>query len=151
MPTDYNWSTQYCPHPQLTLCAHLQFLLLSMSILTELEDTWKSSNFQSRSKPMVACKKCTKPKRKGGMGIINLRTQNQALLIKHLDKFYNRRDILWVNMIWSSHYPNGEVPHATKEKGSFWWRDVLKLVDHFRGIDACKIGDEKTILFWSDV
>jgi hypothetical protein len=54
---------------------------------------WKSLDFNSKSKPMVAWKKCTKPKRKGGLGIINLRTQNQALLIKHMDKFYNRRDI----------------------------------------------------------
>jgi hypothetical protein len=112
---------------------------------------WKSSDFHSRSKPMVAWKKCTKPKRKGGLGIINMRIQNQTLLIKHLDKFYNRRDIPWVNLIWSSHYPNGEVPHATKEKGSFWWKDVLKLADHFRGIVACKIGDGKTVLFWLDV
>jgi hypothetical protein len=81
---------------------------------------WKNSDFNSRSKPTVAWKKCTKSKRKRGLGIINLRTQNQALLIKHLDKFYNRRDIPWVNMNWSSHYPNGEVPHATKENGSFW-------------------------------
>jgi hypothetical protein len=112
---------------------------------------WKSSDFHSRSKPIVAWKKYTKPKRKGGMCIINLGTQNQSFLIKHLDKFYNIRDIPWVNLIWSSHYPNGEVPHATKEKGSFWWKDVLKLVDHFRGITTCKIGDGKTVLFWSDV
>jgi hypothetical protein len=37
---------------------------------------WKSSDFNTRSKPMVAWKKCTKPNRKGGIGIINLRTQN---------------------------------------------------------------------------
>jgi hypothetical protein len=54
---------------------------------------WKNLDFNSISKPMVAWKKCTKPKRKGGPGIISLRTQNHALLIKHLDKFYNRRDI----------------------------------------------------------
>jgi hypothetical protein len=53
---------------------------------------WKSSYFSTRSKPMVAWKKCTKPKRKGGLGIINLRTQNQALLLKHLDKIYSRKD-----------------------------------------------------------
>jgi hypothetical protein len=30
----------------------------------------------------------------GGLGIINPRSQNVALLLKHLDKFYNRRDIV---------------------------------------------------------
>jgi predicted PP-loop superfamily ATPase len=28
---------------------------------------------------------------------------------------------------------------------------VIKLVDQFRGITAYKVGDEKAILFWSDV
>jgi hypothetical protein len=61
-------------------------------------------------------KKCTRPKRKGGLGIINMRSQNVALLLKHLDKFYNKRDILWVNLIWNTHYYNGEVSHATKDR-----------------------------------
>jgi hypothetical protein len=66
---------------------------------------------------MVAWKKCTKPKRKGGLGIINLKTQNKALLMKHLYMFYNKKDIPWVKLIWNSHYSNGEVPHAAKERG----------------------------------
>jgi hypothetical protein len=54
-------------------------------------------------------------------------------------------------MIWNVHYSNGDVPHATKDRGSFKWRDVLKLVYQFRGIASCKVGDGKTVLFWSDV
>jgi hypothetical protein len=30
------------------------------------------------------------PKEQGGLGIINVRIQNTALLLKHLHKFYNR-------------------------------------------------------------
>jgi len=30
------------------------------------------------------------------VGVVNLRAQNKALLLKHVDKFYNKRDILWV-------------------------------------------------------
>jgi hypothetical protein len=41
-------------------------------------------------------------KEKGGLGIINLRSQNAALLIKHLDKFYNKKDIPWVSDFKSS-------------------------------------------------
>ena len=102
-------------------------------------------------KPLVAWKKCAKPKRKGGLGIINLRSQNKALLLKHLDKFYNKKEIPWVKLIWNAHYPNGQVPHATTDRGSFWWRDILKLCDLFRGIVECKIGDGSTVLFWSDL
>jgi hypothetical protein len=73
------------------------------------------------------------------------------LLIKQLDKFYNKKDIPWVHLIWNAHYSNGEVPHATKNMGSFWWRDMLKLVDQFRAIASCTVGDGSTVLFWLDV
>jgi hypothetical protein len=52
---------------------------------------------------------------------------------------------------WNAHYPNGQVSHATNDRGFFWWRDILKLCDLFRGIAECKIGDGSTVLFWSDL
>jgi hypothetical protein len=112
---------------------------------------WRNSDCNAKSKLLVAWKKCTKPKRRGGLGIINLRSQNTALLLKHLDKFYNKRDIPWVNLIWNIYYGEGEVPHATKDKGSFWWKDLVKLCDIYRGIAKCTVGDGTTVLFWSDI
>jgi len=112
---------------------------------------WRGSDSNAKMKPLVAWKKCAKPKRKGGLGIINLRSQNNALLLKHLDKFYNKKEIPWVKLIWNAHYPIGQVPHAITDRGSFWWRDILKLCDLFRGIAECKIGDGSTVLFWSDL
>jgi len=85
------------------------------------------------------------------LGIINLRSQNKTLLLKHLDKFYNRKDIPWVKLIWNAHYSQGQVPHASTDRGSFWWKDVLKLCDMFRGIAKCTFGDGSTVLFWSDL
>jgi hypothetical protein len=87
---------------------------------------WEKSEITGKSKPMVAWKKCTRPKRKGGISIINLRNQNMVLL-KQQDKFYNKKDIPWVKLIWNTYYSEGVVPHATKYKGSFWWSDILKL------------------------
>lgn len=100
---------------------------------------------------LVAWKKVQRPKKKGGLGVINLRTQNYALLLKHLDKFYNKRDLPWVNLIWNTHYSNGGILHASSDKGSFWWRDILKLCDLFRGIATCTVGDGSTVLIWSDL
>jgi hypothetical protein len=112
---------------------------------------WRNLDSNVKIRPLVAWKKSTNPKRKGGLGIINLRSQNNALLLRHLDKFYKKVDIPWVNLIWNTHYANGEVPHATKDKGSFWWRDILKLADIYMGIASCKVGDGTTVVFWSDV
>jgi hypothetical protein len=86
---------------------------------------WTKSEITGKTKPMVAWKRCTRPKRKGRLGITNLRSQNMALLLKYHDKFNNKKDIPWVKLIWNSYYSEGEVPHATKDKG--WWRDILRL------------------------
>jgi hypothetical protein len=72
-------------------------------------------------------------------------------LLKHLDKFYNKKDILWITLIWNTYYSEGDVPHASKYKGSFWWRDLLKLCDLYRGIVKCSMGDGTTVLFWVDI
>ena len=67
-----------------------------------------------------------KPKANGGLGIINFAIKNEALLMKQLDKFYNKMDIPWVSLIWSTYYSQG-VPHQQNTVGSFWWRDIFKL------------------------
>jgi hypothetical protein len=67
-----------------------------------------------------------KPKEKGGLGVVHLELQNDALLLKQLDKFYQKKDVQWVKLVWDKYYPNG-VPHLRREKGSFWWKDILRL------------------------
>ena len=57
-------------------------------------------------------------KNEGGLGIINLELQNQALLMKNLDKFYNKKETPWVNLVWEKHYKNDKLPGAMK-KGPF--------------------------------
>jgi hypothetical protein len=88
------------------------------------------------------------PKEKGGLGVLNLQLHNDALLLKSLDKFYNKREIPWVQLVWWKYY-QGKVPHAAREVGSFWWKDILRLSNLFRGIARCTIGDGSTVLFWT--
>lgn len=54
------------------------------------------------------------------MMCINLYIQNQALLAQHLHKFYNKKGIPWVNLIWNTYYHDGKIPHIMTAKGSFW-------------------------------
>lgn len=37
-----------------------------------------------------------------------------------------------------------------QKKGSFWWRDILKLIDPFKGITAVSIGNGNSVLIWED-
>jgi hypothetical protein len=91
-----------------------------------------------------------KPKAKGGLGVINLNVQNDALLLRQLDKFYKQEKIQWVSLIWQKYY-NGTVPHLAREKGSFWWKDILRLNVHFRGVAMCIPNHGNTISFWEDL
>jgi hypothetical protein len=86
-----------------------------------------------------------------GLSLINLRSQNIALLLKYLDKYFDKENIPWVNLIWNAYYANGELPQAAKKKGSFWWKDLQKLCDIFKGIAQCSIGNGTTVMFWSEV
>jgi hypothetical protein len=91
----------------------------------------------------------SQPKTCGGLGIVHFQKQKAALLIKFLDKFYNKADLPWVHLIWSEYYL-GSVPHGEKLMESFWSRDVLKQVNNFRGVSSIKLGRGDTFLFWSD-
>jgi len=91
------------------------------------------ADINARQKPNAAWPMYCRAKEEGGLGVLNIKTQNVALLIKHLHKFFNRDDLPWVSLIWEQYYGSGKLPGNSK-KGSFWWRDVLKLLDKFKGM-----------------
>jgi hypothetical protein len=69
------------------------------------------------------------------------------LLLKQLNKFYRKENVQWVNLIWDKYYRNS-VPHLSREKGSFWWKDNLRLHIYYRGVAICSPGRGDTIGFW---
>jgi hypothetical protein len=74
---------------------------------------WRGNNTDKKGGNLAAWPLVIKPKNKGGLGVLNLRLQNDALLLKHLHKFYSRQDIPWVNLIWLTYYTD-KVPHASR-------------------------------------
>jgi hypothetical protein len=91
-----------------------------------------------------------KPKKHGGLGALNLRIQNQALLMKNLYKFYNPMDIPWVNLIWNAYYSNGKAPHSSAPQGSFWCKDCMSLNERFRSLTTCSVNNGQSIQVWKD-
>jgi hypothetical protein len=110
---------------------------------------WRGSDINGKAQPKAAWKLVSKPKREGGLGIIDLEVQNKALLMKNLDKFFNHKDIPWVNLVWEKHYRNGRVPDQIR-KGSFWWKDVLKLIPQYKEMTTIQMKDGKSCIFWKD-
>jgi hypothetical protein len=84
-----------------------------------------------QKKTLAAWKLVTGPKKKRGLGVLKLRIQNDALLMKHLHKFFIKAHLPWVKLIWNKYYNNGRVP-GQRNKGSFWWKCVLKLLNTFK-------------------
>ena len=109
---------------------------------------WRD-NKDTPKQALAAWDMLCKPKMYGGVGIVNFRKKNEALLLKMLDKFYNKVNVPWVQLIWYSHY-QGKVPHAEEPCGSFWWKDVMKLVNQYREVSVVRPGRGDSFLFWSD-
>jgi hypothetical protein len=110
---------------------------------------WRGSELNSKKPPKAAWKLVCNSKENGGLGVHDLYIQNESLLLKHLHKFFNKCDIPWVHLVWNSYYNNTNIP-VNNRKGSFWWKDVLKLLDKFKDMASATIGDGSTCLFWSD-
>ena len=111
---------------------------------------WRGSEFKRKGYNLAAWDLVQKPKSRGGLGVINLRLQNDALLLKHLDKFYRKEDVQWVKLIWNKYYLD-TVLHLAREKGSFWWKDILRLNVLFRGVAICSPNKGDTLSFWEDI
>jgi hypothetical protein len=111
---------------------------------------WHGKEINKSGKCLVKWEKVCLPQKAGGLGVLNLREQNKALMIKNLFKFYNKADIPWVNLIWQAYYQNGKLPNPDNCKGSFWWRDCISNHNQFKEIFVCKPAMGTTILCWHD-
>jgi len=107
---------------------------------------WRGSDINSKKQPKATWKLVCNSKENGSLGVHDLQIQNESLLLKHLHKFFNKYDIPWVQLIWNSHYNNETIP-VNNRNGSVWWRDVLKLLDSFKGMASVTIGDGSSSLF----
>lgn len=79
---------------------------------------WRKHNeSETRTHSLAAWDLVCRPKKRGGLGIINLEIQNTSLLLKHLNKFFNKKDLPWVHLIWNKYYIGlDKPPHAQIEK-----------------------------------
>jgi hypothetical protein len=112
---------------------------------------WRKRNndVQAQGQALVAWSKICRPKKQGGLSVLNLKTQNKSLLLKNLHKFHNNLDIPWVHLITGTYYNSGRLPGAME--GSFWWKAHLKLLDTYKAMSRCNFGNGKTALFWTDM
>lgn len=111
---------------------------------------WRGSDMSSKKPPKAAWKLVCNSHENGGLGIHDLQLQNECLLLKHLHKFFNQSDIPWVRLIWNSYYGDQALTVNTRLV-SFWWRDILKLLDPYKNMAQVTIGNGVTASFWKDI
>jgi hypothetical protein len=107
---------------------------------------WRGGDVNDKKPPKAAWKLVCRLKKRGGLGVIRLCVQNEALLMKNLDKFFSKVDLPWVKLLWTQYYTNGKIP-VNGMKDSFWWRSMLRLLDNFKGIAKVDYGFVDTIIF----
>jgi hypothetical protein len=78
---------------------------------------WRGGEIERKKPPLAAWDLVTRPKMKGGLSVIHLRLENNALLMKNLHKFFNKADLPWVKLLWSKYYSNGKVSGTTEGFG----------------------------------
>jgi hypothetical protein len=110
---------------------------------------WRGNDTSSKKSPLVAWSTVTQRKVNGGLGVLRLETQNDALLLKFFHKFVNSYDLPWVNIIWNKYYTHNGLPGHIRI-GSFWWKSMLKLLHNFKGLAHPIIGNGRSIFFWED-
>ena len=100
---------------------HLGTYLLPKTVIDQIDKYrkhcfWRGPNINAKGPPKAAWKMVCLPKEEGGLGVLNLKTQNEAMLLKNLHKFFNKVDTPWVQLIWDKHYGNGRLPSQIKKR-----------------------------------
>lgn len=112
---------------------------------------WSKGDISRKGTYLVAWETAYKAKDEGGLGIIDIKAQNNALLLKFLDKFYHKSDIPWVELTWYKLYATNQTPpQARAPVGFFWWKDIMNLFEDFHTLATCKPRKGDTMLFWSE-
>ena len=126
-------------------------LEIPVTILEQLNNyfrhcLWRKPDMGDKRPALVKWKTVCHPKNQGCLGVLNSAVHNKALLLKNLHKFYNRMDIPWVHLVWDPYYSNNQQP-GVRLQGSFWWKAHLKLLDAYKGLARCNIGNGSTASF----
>jgi hypothetical protein len=105
--------------PTYTMCT----FMLPKTVIKQIDKfrkhcLWRGSDMSCKKPSKAAWTMVCMSKDCGGLGALNLYTQNESLILKHLHKFFNNLDIPWVQLIWNCHYLNGSLP-INNNKSSF--------------------------------
>ncbi|KAJ3701655.1 hypothetical protein LUZ61_005360 [Rhynchospora tenuis] len=111
---------------------------------------WGSSDTTGKSMHLLAWDRVCLPKSVGGFGLINLRLQNIALLLRWWWRLYDQTNSLW-STIATRLYSKRDLntpPIAWNTSGSFFWITLFSIRNYFQLSTTNVIGSGSNTLFW---
>ena len=141
----------------VVLTYYLSLFRLLSGVSDELERImrnflWKGVD-EDGGDHLVSWKTCSRSKKKGGLGIGNLRCKNKALLFKWLWRFLNEQDTLWAKVIRSKfglHSNNWDSGSTRKASFRSPWKFISSLYEELLLMASFKVGNGRRIRFWED-
>ncbi|GKE08939.1 hypothetical protein Tco_1412490, partial [Tanacetum coccineum] len=105
----------------------------------------------TKGKAKVSWNSVCKPKEQGGLGLKNLRTWNEVLLMKHMWNVATKKETLCVKWIYMEKLKGKSIWEIECDSNSsFGWKSLLKLRGIVRKHIWWKIGNGKKVNVWHD-
>lgn len=148
MIADSWWSVQFSPnflHTSWPMCFYIN---VSLRRLINTEDIFLERGRPIENKSTISCSRPGfRPKKNGGLDILNLHNQIKSFLPKMFHKFINHHDIPWVHLMREAYYHHGGTNTAI-QACSLCWRDCLKLMPTYKNLHICKVHNGASVDFW---
>jgi hypothetical protein len=92
-----------------------------------------------------------KPKSLGGLGILDLDTQNICLLSKWLFKLFNEKG-MWQDLLRKKYLHNKTLTQVERKRGdSHFWSGLMEVKEHFLSKGRMVVHDGNQTRFWEDL
>jgi hypothetical protein len=104
---------------------------------------WDKGDVNRKSGCLVAWKKATHPKNQGGLGIelTILHCCSNFFINSTIDSTsHGTLDLEYLLL-------KADPSSSQKQSGSFWWRDIMSISDHFFMVASCSTQEGNTIYF----
>ncbi|KAJ3686617.1 hypothetical protein LUZ61_015781 [Rhynchospora tenuis] len=110
---------------------------------------WKGNSGGGNGIHLVAWDRLCLPKSVGGLGLIDLGSQNVSLLLRWLWRLHTCPDSQWTSLIKQLYGKRSTaLPMFWNQSGSFFWRDLMSLRLYFQLSTTHEIRDGATTSFW---
>jgi hypothetical protein len=110
---------------------------------------WKGKNSVNGSDCLVAWDYVCRSYEEGGLGIKNLRIQNDCLLTKFVHRFLTQPNSPWARWVVATHLQGKDFGDRPTTQTRVW-KQMWGLIDTYRNATCVQLGDGITTSLWKD-